>query len=106
MVETFKEFRSMLLGAVLHIHTDHRNLIYNTLHTQRVLQWRLFIEEYHPTFHYVKGTDNAIADSISRLPRLESLVGDDIGPKSPVSTSTSTFSIELDDEPLLSYLFP
>jgi hypothetical protein len=51
----------------------------------------------------VKGTDNAIADSISRLPRLESLVGDDIdiGPKSPTSTSTSTFSIELDDEPLL-----
>ena len=60
-------------------------------------------EEYHPTFHYVKGTDNAIANSISRLPRLESLVGDDIdiGPKSPTSTSTSTFSIELDDEPLL-----
>ena len=49
----------------------------------------------------MKGTDNAIADSISRLPRLESLVGDDIGPKSPASTSTSTFSIELDDEPLL-----
>ena len=103
VVETFKEFRSMLLGAVLHVHTDHRNLIYNTLHTQRLLRWRLYIEEYHPTFHYVKGTDNAIADSISRLPRLESLVEDDIdiGPKSPKSTSTSTFSIELDDEPLL-----
>ena len=71
--------------------------------TQRVFRWRIYIEEYHPTFHYVKGTDNAIADSISRLPRLESLVEDDIdiGPKSPTSTSTSTFSIELDDEPLL-----
>ena len=98
MVETFKEFRSMLLGAVLHVHTDHRNLIHNTLHTQRVLRWRLYIEEYHPI---LKGTDNAIADSISRILRLESLVGDDIGPKSPASTSISTFSIELDDEPLL-----
>jgi hypothetical protein len=48
----------------------------------------------------VKGTDNAVADSISRILRLESLVGDDdidIGPKSPTSTSASTFSIELDD---------
>ena len=45
VVETFKEFRSMLLGAVLHVHTDHRNLIYNNLHTQPVLRWRLYIEE-------------------------------------------------------------
>jgi hypothetical protein len=49
----------------------------------------------------VKGTDNAIANSISRLPMLESLVGDDIGPNSPTSISISTFSIELDDEHLL-----
>ena len=42
-----------------------------------------------------------ITDSISRLPRLESLVGDDNGPKSSASTSISTFSIELDDEPLI-----
>ena len=42
-----------------------------------------------------------ITDSISRLPRLESYVRDDIGPKSSASTSTSTFSIELDDEPPL-----
>ena len=83
----------MIFVAVLHIHTDHRNLIYNTLHTQLVLRWRLYIEEYHPTFHYVKGTDNAIADSISRLLRLEYLVGDDIGPKSPESTATLLFQL-------------
>jgi hypothetical protein len=46
-----------------------------------------------------------ITDSISRLPRLESLVGDDIGPKSSASTSTSTtFSIELVYEPLFTNL--
>ena len=83
----------MLLDAVLKVHTDHHNLFYNTLHTQGVLWWRLYIEEYHPTFHSVKGTDNAIAHSISRLPRLESLVGDDIGPKCLAATSPSTFSI-------------
>ena len=37
----------------------------------------------------VKVTDNAIADSISRLPRLESLLGDNLGSKSSASTSNS-----------------
>ena len=41
-----------------------------------------------------------ITDSVSRLPRFESLVGDDIGSKSSASTFISSFSIDLDDEPL------
>ena len=49
--------------------------------TQRVLWWRIYIEEYLLTFHNMKGTDNVkyYRFSLSRLPRLESLVGDDIG---------------------------
>ena len=91
----------MLLGAALHVHTHHRYLIYTTYHTKCVLQWRLYIEEYHATFHLLKGTDNAIADSISCLPRLESFVGDNILLTSSESKSTCTFSIELDDKPPL-----
>ena len=48
----------MLLDAVLHVHTDHRNFIHNTLYIQRVLRWRLDIEEYLLTFLDVKGTNN------------------------------------------------
>ena len=68
IVATLQEFRSMLFGAELHIHTDHRNLTHFNFTTQRVLRWRLYIEEYSPHFHYVRGTDNVLADFLSRSP--------------------------------------
>ena len=65
VVETLQNFRSMLRGEVIHIHTDHYNLTYNTLTTQCVLRWHLFIEEFHPTFHYIKGVDIASVTTLS-----------------------------------------
>jgi hypothetical protein len=63
VIKTVKEFQSMLLGAELHVHTDHKSLIYANLNTQRVLLWCLYIEEYAPTFHYaVKVSNNVFSD--------------------------------------------
>jgi RNase H-like domain found in reverse transcriptase len=74
-VETLKKFCTMLYGCcVLHIYTDHKNLTFKTLKSQRVLHWRLFLEEYHPIFHYVKGQDNIVADALSYLPCRETAV--------------------------------
>jgi hypothetical protein len=48
------------------VHADHRDLACNALNSQRVLQWRLFLEEHHPTFCHVKGTNSAlVADALS-----------------------------------------
>ena len=73
VVETLREFRTMLLGAEIHVHTDHKNLAHEltAFQTQRVMRWRLVIEEFAPKFHYKKGELNVVADALSRLPRTD-----------------------------------
>ena len=67
IVEVLKEFRNILLGQQIVIHTDHKNLTYKKFNLDRVMRWRLFIEEYSPDIRYIKGEDNDAADALSRL---------------------------------------
>ena len=70
IVETFREFRTTLLGAKIRVHTDHKNLTHTltSFSTQRVMRWRLILEEYSPEFYYKTGDTNSIADALSRIP--------------------------------------
>jgi transposase InsO family protein len=76
VVETLRTFRTMLLGARLRVYTDHKNLTHklSSFTTQRVMRWRLLLEEYGPQFFYKAGNENVIADALSRVPTMDESV--------------------------------
>jgi hypothetical protein len=59
----------MLLGAELHIYTDHKNK--NILNVGNLsegwLLWISYVDEYDPTLHFIEGPHNVIADTFLRL---------------------------------------
>jgi hypothetical protein len=78
IVITLNKYQTMLYGVKeLDVHTDHKNLTYANLNSQRVLCWCLFLEDFHPIFHYIEGSANTLADAL-----LQSLIqeGQGVGP--------------------------
>ena len=67
IVETLKEFKTILLGQQIVIHTDHKNLTCKNFNMEHVMRWRLLLEEYSPEIKYISGKKNIIADALSRL---------------------------------------
>jgi hypothetical protein len=68
IVETLKEFRNILLGQKIIVHADHMNIVYGNLTNDRIVRWRLLLEEYGPEYRHIAGKDNAVAGALSRLP--------------------------------------
>ena len=69
IVEILIEYRTLLLGFEIVVHTDHKNLVPMTEKNMRVKRWKLLLAEYKITFKYVKGETNIGADAFSRLPK-------------------------------------
>ena len=67
IVETLKEFRNILLGHQITVYTDHKNLTHKTFNTERVMRWRLILEEFDPELKYIKGENNFVSNALSRL---------------------------------------
>jgi len=65
IAETLKEHRNALLGQEIEVFTDHKNLVHKHFNTERVVRWRLLLEEFGPKLTYVKGSNNIVADALS-----------------------------------------
>jgi hypothetical protein len=53
IVEPLREFRNILLGYKIIVHTDHKKIACAKSTSDRVMRWRLLIEEFEPEFlHY------------------------------------------------------
>ena len=57
----------MLLGAELHIHTNHKNILNIGNSSPCRLHWILYVDEYGPELHYVEGSANVVANTFLRL---------------------------------------
>ena len=42
-------------------------MVYKTFNTERVMRWRLIIEECGPKLTHIKGENNIVADALSRM---------------------------------------
>jgi hypothetical protein len=71
-IETYMEYKNILLGYPIIVFTDHKNNTFNGLKaSDRVLRtcWLLLLEEYGVTFDFLPGKKNVatLADALSRL---------------------------------------
>jgi hypothetical protein len=72
-VDAFREWRVYLEGSKhqVQVYTDHKNLVYFTTTKElnrRQVRWAETLATYNFRISYVKGTENARADALSRKP--------------------------------------
>jgi len=67
--KSLERFRFLLRDRKFSLHTDHRNLTYMGREgsSQKVVRWKLAIQEYNFDIHHVSGPLNFVADGFSRL---------------------------------------
>ena len=73
MVLAYEKFRPYILGSHVVIHTDHaiiKYLMANKDAKLRLIRWVLFLQEFDLEIKDKKGSDNVIANHLSRLERI------------------------------------
>ena len=71
LIWALQHFDVYVGGAPLVVYTDHNPLTFlKSLRTpnQRLVRWSLFLQAYDLTILHIKGTENVMADALSRAP--------------------------------------
>jgi hypothetical protein len=81
-----------LLGAELHIRTNHKTILHIGDSSQCRLQLISYVDEYGPEQHYVEGSAYALVDTLSWLLQKDTPASPTVGKKQPAE-----YIIEEDD---------
>eukprot|EP01040_Poterioochromonas_malhamensis_P013058 gene13058-14325_t len=63
----FKEFEYLVRGHRLVVRTDHKNLTMAKDTHGKVARWKMALDTFDYRIEYVKGSENAVADNLSRI---------------------------------------
>jgi transposase InsO family protein len=61
------KLRHYLLGRHFVIRTDCKNLLFGTSNVPKIQRWTLRLQEFDYEIHHIKGSENVVADALSRL---------------------------------------
>ena len=70
VVFAFDKFRAYLVGTKVTVYTNHATINYlisNKNAKPRLIRWILLLEEFDLEIKDIKGTENQVADYLSRL---------------------------------------
>jgi hypothetical protein len=103
VIATLHEFHSMLLGAELHVHTDHKNILNVGDSSEQRLRWISYVDEYSSTLHNVEGPHNVIASTFSCLSHQDDTSAV-VGKKAITEDSELAYYSFADDREIFDYL--
>ncbi len=70
VVWALRHFKDLIYGYPIHVKTDHAAVVelFNQKHLSgKLARWLLIIQDFNPTFTYVPGKVNVVADALSRF---------------------------------------
>ena len=65
--ECLIQFQGIIFGYKINIFSDHKNLVYAATlsEPQRIMLWKLILEEFEPNIYHISGVDNIVAATLN-----------------------------------------